>query len=554
MSASALDNILETQPQSEPIFGRENDMAQNSAGGYVFQVDNWTRLNRFLILGTEEGTYYVRTRPHTLDNTTAVRACINEDSERAVRIIEDVSTGGRAPRNDQALFALAMCVKFGNPATRAAALQALPKVARTGTHLLTFVRWLRGMGGGMGRSVKRAIGNWYLRPEDATYYQTQDVTYQAIKYRQRNGWTHRDVLRLTHPSPQNAETRELFKWITHPDGYTPSENTPEQLSVFLELQNTATDKEAAALLAAHRFLSWEMVPSQHRTAVVWQALLDRGMPITALLRNLPTLTRLGLLDPMSDNTQQVAARLNNHHALTGGRVHPMSMLIALLTYKAGGSERSKHTWNPTDAIVDSLSDGFYAAFPRTDPVARRVYIGLDVSGSMGYANLLGVPGFTVAAAAAGMASCLIRKTERYIIRGFAGDGTGWGLMSRGTVMRHLEITRTTSVADAVAHTDGMTFGTTNCALPMIDAANENIPVDVFVILTDNETWVGDVHPTNALRDYRNKMNIPAKLVVCGMTSTGFSIADPNDQGMLDVAGFDSSVPALVEEFAGITST
>lgn len=45
------------------------------------------------------------------------------------------------------------------------------------------------------------------------------------------------------------------------------------------------------------------------------------------------------------------------------------------------------------------------------------------------------------------------------------------------------------------------------------------------------------------------MNIPdAKLVVMGMASTGFTIADPTDPGMLDICGFDSAVPELLKEF------
>jgi hypothetical protein len=33
-----------------------------------------------------------------------------------------------------------------------------------------------------------------------------------------------------------------------------------------------------------------------------------------------------------------------------------------------------------------------------------------------------------------------------------------------------------------------------------------------------------------------------------MTSNGFTLADPNDRGMLDVVGFDTSVPAVVADF------
>jgi 60 kDa SS-A/Ro ribonucleoprotein len=74
-------------------------------------------------------------------------------------------------------------------------------------------------------------------------------------------------------------------------------------------------------------------------------------------------------------------------------------------------------------------------------------------------------------------------------------------------------------------------------------------VDTLCIYTDNETWAGDVHPAQALRAYRNARGIPAKLVVVGMTSTGFSIADPNDAGMIDVVGFDPSTPPVIADFA-----
>jgi len=67
--------------------------------------------------------------------------------------------------------------------------------------------------------------------------------------------------------------------------------------------------------------------------------------------------------------------------------------------------------------------------------------------------------------------------------------------------------------------------------------------------TDNETWAGRMHPVEALQQYRRKSGIAAKLIVSGMTSTGFSIADPSDGGMLDVVGFDSDAPSVMADFA-----
>ncbi len=51
-----------------------------------------------------------------------------------------------------------------------------------------------------------------------------------------------------------------------------------------------------------------------------------------------------------------------------------------------------------------------------------------------------------------------------------------------------------------------------------------------------------------MRRYRAECVGDAKAVVVGRTSNGFTLADPNDRGMLDVVGFDTSVPAIIADF------
>jgi 60 kDa SS-A/Ro ribonucleoprotein len=52
----------------------------------------------------------------------------------------------------------------------------------------------------------------------------------------------------------------------------------------------------------------------------------------------------------------------------------------------------------------------------------------------------------------------------------------------------------------------------------------------------------------ALGEYRRKFSPQAKLVVVGMVSNGFSIADPDDAGMMDVVGFDTATPGMLAQF------
>lgn len=85
---------------------------------------------------------------------------------------------------------------------------------------------------------------------------------------------------------------------------------------------------------------------------------------------------------------------------------------------------------------------------------------------------------------------------------------------------------------------------------MVEAMKHGWPVDAFVVYTDSETWAGEIHPAQALRQYRERTGIAAKLVVVAMTSNGFSIADPDDAGMLDVVGFAPATPHVISDFIG----
>ena len=66
--------------------------------------------------------------------------------------------------------------------------------------------------------------------------------------------------------------------------------------------------------------------------------------------------------------------------------------------------------------------------------------------------------------------------------------------------------------------------------------------------TYSETWAGNIQSIQPLPQYQDELVGNAKAVVVGMTSNGFTLADPNDRGMLDVVGFDTSAPAVISDF------
>jgi len=152
-------------------------------------------------------------------------------------------------------------------------------------------------------------------------------------------------------------------------------------------------------------------------------------------------------------------------------------------------------------------------------------------------EIAGVPGLSPSAATAALAVVAARTEPWTAIMGFADS------------FRDLGITAKDRVDVATRKVSGLTFGSTDASLPMTWALQNKIQVDTFVVMTDNETWAGNIQPVQALEKYRQATGIGAKLIVVGMTSTGFTIADPDDAGMLDVVGFDGATPALMAKFA-----
>lgn len=543
MSPSYLDRASTGRsiPQSEPVPG--SAQVPNSAGGHAWEVDSMERLRRFLILGTEGGSYYAGERDLTKQALAGVRQAIAERPAEALGTIVDVSKRGRAPRNDEAIYALAIAASCPDEATRVKALYRLPDVCRTGTHLLQFARQVSTMRG-HGRALNRALGEWYLRDP-------REVAYQLVKYRQRDGWSHRDVLRLARPTPETALHDELMHFATRGElkgkvfrsGDDADALAP--ISAYLAAQKTSTPGETAALIAAYgSALPREALQSEHvADPDVQRALLAEGMPMIALMRNLGNLTRHGVIKPLGESNLDIAARLIDPGELRRSRLHPMQVLKALRTYADGGGYLSSNTWAPVPEIVAALDQAFGLAFDNVEPTGARHLLALDVSGSMVNA-LMGGP-LTCREGAAAMAMATARSGDPFHVVAFTGDGM---LRGPGRV-EDLPVTAGQRLDDVVRMTSDLPFGPTDCALPMIDALERGLEVDVFVVYTDNETWHGSVHPAQALAEYRRRTGIPARLAIVGMVSNGFTIADPADPGMLDLVGFDASAPAVLAQFA-----
>jgi 60 kDa SS-A/Ro ribonucleoprotein len=477
----------------------------NGAGVYVFQLPLEQAVHRFLVLGTESSSTNSK-----LSIPTKLALSVSEHGPQIVDIIRQYSVAVRAPKQDAGLFLLALCASSKSAASRSAAFTSLQAVCRIPTHLFMFIEYYLQLGGTWTTGIKKAVSAWYNDK------QIMNLVFTVTKYKQRNGWSHCDLLRLAHPKPVDEDHSQLYRYITKP--IMPTDN--EEVVAFLTGLRGMDEENVVDRIKEFGYHR-EHIPTYlmvHRK--VWCAFLPH-MNAIALVRNLSNMQKNNVFD-YGDELDFVVTKLHNPEYMKRGKIHPMQLLTAHIVFK--GNAR----------ISEALEHAFYASFEYAERIEKRVHIALDVSGSMTMGNICNLSPIQIAVA---MAIVFARQCDNVTVHGFSQTYVD------------INITPDTTFQEAMKLTDNMPFQNTNCALPMIEAKRCFEQVDVFIIITDNDTNYGKVHPTDALKKYRQfAKTSDVRLVVVATNGDDFTIADPMDPLSLDVVGFDASTPAIVSAF------
>uniref|UniRef100_A0A4W3K3K2 RNA-binding protein RO60 n=1 Tax=Callorhinchus milii TaxID=7868 RepID=A0A4W3K3K2_CALMI len=515
----------------------------NSAGGFVWQVTDVTRLRRFLCFGSEGGTYCVNEERLGRETAQAILRLIEEG--KGVEVVQEIKTfsvEGRTAKQDPALFALALCTQSSDASTKQAAYKALSDICRNPTHLFTYIQFKKDISGGMkcgiwGRALRKAVSNWYNSKDGMAI--AMDVT----KYKKKAGWSHKDLLRLSHLKPANEDltlvTKYIMKgWKEVEEAYKDKENSDEihrllkYFEVLERVKMTKDEHEVAQLVEEYKLVTEHLLTNHLKSKEVCRALL-KDMPVMAMLRNLGKMTTDSILALGSEEVAIASERLKNDSVLT--KVHPFDILVALETYKTAKGTRGKLKWVPDPDILAALDVAFYKTFKNVEPTGKRFVLALDVSCSM-CGPVLGNKMLKAYNVTAAMSMVVTRTEMNSTILAFSKD------------MVPVPITAQMTLNEVLTAMNKIPFGATDCSLPMLWAIETQTAADVFIIFTDNETYFGNIHPAEALREYRKKMDIPAKLIVCALASNGFTIADPDDRGMLDICGFDTGALEVIRNF------
>jgi 60 kDa SS-A/Ro ribonucleoprotein len=298
----------------------------------------------------------------------------------------------------------------------------------------------------------------------------------------------------------------------------------------------------------------EHVPSNLlNSKKVWIQLI-KNIPLTALVRSLSKIGSLGITDD-EEQCQKIVDKICDKEIIERSKIHPIQLLSAHIIYSRGQGEKGSLTWSPKDKIVKSLDKAFELSFKNVVPSHKRILNAIDVSGSM-TAQCNGGSGMPLTChEGATVMALMMARVEPFchsVCFTVSQRMNEHGYYSYGGTpdLTELPLRKETTLEEAFKMTQRCDFGMTDCALPITYALEKKMEIDTFIVYTDSETYFGKIHPFEALKKYRKEMNLPeSKLVVVGMQSNGFTIADPTDPGMLDVVGLDTATPEIITNFS-----
>ncbi|XP_053089193.1 60 kDa SS-A/Ro ribonucleoprotein [Pangasianodon hypophthalmus] len=517
-----------------------------SETGSVPAVTEEVRLRRFLCYGSESATYRAREQRNLcLERASSVTELLAAGrGGEAVQEVRSMSLRGGVRSPGPALFALAVISQHSDVEAKRAAYGVLKEVCTSPSELFSFVQYKKELSGagqrGMwGRALRKAVADWY-NGRDALRL-AHDVT----KCKRKGGWSHQDLFRLAHLKPANDAVALVSKYVTKgwkavQETYADREKTEDVMKVFVYLEavektkHSSDELEVAHLVEEHK-LEREHVLTKHlKSREVWKALL-KEMSVSTLLTHLGKMTADKLLGPGSPDTAAVCERIQDEHALQKAKTHPLSVLLAAENYKRGHGKRGKLKWKPNRDVIQALDSAFCKCLSNVESTGKRFVVGVDVSSRLGSVALGSLVSTVTVAAAMSM---VITRSE---------PNSDVLLFSEGAVVP-CSISADSSLLQITMQLVQVCSSYTDCTLPITWASENDKMADVFVIFTNNETWPGRSNPAETLRTYRQKTGILSKLIVCGMTTNSLNVVDPDDQGMLDICGFDSHTVSVIRDF------
>ncbi|XP_046611310.1 60 kDa SS-A/Ro ribonucleoprotein-like [Neodiprion virginianus] len=485
----------------------------------------------------------------------------------AIDLIKKAFERKLVQNSETLIFALAVCARqTENESLRHAAYNAIKTICTTPQHFILFVKFASQIAKsapepkhGWGAGWRKAVNEWYLS-KDAL-----DLAKCVTGCKGRYGWTHKDIVKLSHPKTDDIAKKAVLKYVLFGLKETIKDfgDKPEAAEVIEYIQKIENFKHCEDQVLAGRLLELHNLTLDHvpghllKSEEVWNSLIPT-MNITMLLHNLQRMHNIGILEPTGTAVDKVVDEICNQEKLLKEKIHPALVLITIKNYEKSGPALSYEKQKarkakarsvipppkPTRKIIEALYKTLGYSFNSLAPTGLRYMITIDMSKAMQDNSAWRCGNLSSAEAGCLIALCLLRSENNVTVATFKNIG-----------VHIVYLNKNASLGQIVKKMKQMPTGEVNLEKPMIWAAQKSEEIDVFINVVDVvDKRCGNGartdNPRKAIKEYRSKMELKnAKLVTCAMTTAQMVPHSDDDKNTLTICGFDENVPKIIEAFA-----
>ncbi len=542
----------------------------NNAGGVAYKRGKKSTLAQVAATNCFNGTYYVDAQASLKLAKEAVEA-LNDDPMFLAKTA--IYSREKGYLKDMPAFMVAYLATLDSKLFR----KVFPIVIDNGKMLRNVIQIARS--GVFGKKVnvgsgafRHAVRDWFRNHKPETIFNASVGNDPSLK----------DVLKMTHPSPENPEKAALYAYLlgaafdektgtftTYRKNKTtgalevlyqhPFDKLPQIVQQYEKYKAT---KEGAPPKVDFRMLDSLGLGQAEWTEIARNA----GWQMTRM--NLNTFARHGVF-ANKEVADLVAKRLANPDEVRKSRAYPYQLMMA---YKATGAaeESSPYSYmrgartlrggfgNATKVVEpksqistdipkhvrEALQDAMEIALENVPSIEGQVYVCVDVSGSMQSP----VTGYRAGSssqvrcldAAALFGAAILRKNPMSEIVPFSDRVVPCTLNPRDSVLTN---------ANKLA---SLPSGGTNCSEAIAHLNRNNKRGDAIIFISDNESWMdrGYYRGTGMMNEFQTfkGRNPKARLVCIDITPSGTAQSDGQRDDVLQVGGFGDQVFDVVESF------
>ena len=395
--------------------------------------------------------------------------------------------------------------------------QVFGQVVDNGKMLRTFVQIMRSGQTGrksLGSAPKAMVANWLIAASDRALLQANVGNDPSLA----------DVVKMVHPKPGNPRREALFAWIIG----KPCDLAllPQAVQDFVAFKTSGQGDVPD--------VPFQMVTQLPLSTQQW-AQIAKSASWQMVRMNLNTFLRHGVLAEPGMRAH-LAAVLRDPARIAKARVLPYQLMT---TYQALSAEVPQE-------IREALHDAMELAVQNVPELSGRVVVCPDVSGSMSGAVTGYRKGATTATRyvdVAGLVSAaILRRNRDALVLPFEVTVRNTRLEPRDTILTN---------AARLAEQWG---GGTNCAAPLQWLLDRRKPVDLVIMVSDNQSWAHSAYGGNGTVmmqtwEKLKQRNPAARLVCIDIAPYGTTQAKERDD-VLNVGGFSDAVFDQIAAFAG----